>query len=146
MLVSLAAIAPAAGVWEDVAALPAGALVRVRTLDNGNRTGPLVSADADGLTLTTDGQQVRIIRGDVRRVQVRDGKRRASRAAIGAAIGAGAGLAAAILSCPTCIGELSEGDLQERLAIGALIGGGAGAAIGGLRPGYRTVYQAPKSR
>lgn len=144
LLLLMPVLMAAADGWERVTALPAGAMVKVRTFDGEESKGSLEAVEESGVRLSRGGQAVNLKRADIGRVSVYDKGRRARNILIGGAIGVTAGIVAALASCPTCQGELPAGEANERFVIGAVVGGGAGAAIGAAMAPYKTVYKAKR--
>lgn len=132
--------------WDRVRAIPAGTVVKVRTFDGIESKGPLEAADDSAVRVKHSGQTVNMARTAIGRVSVYDPGRRARNALIGGAIGVAVGIVAAFASCPSCRGELPEGDANQRLAVGAVVGGAAGAGIGAAMTPYKTVYKAKRAR
>lgn len=61
---------PPAGNWVAVMALAPGTAIRVDDETGAMSVGTVVSVQDDGLTLSTDGHEARVLRPDVRRVVV----------------------------------------------------------------------------
>jgi hypothetical protein len=113
--------------WSSVQQLRTNERLVVKQKSGKEIKGLMIEATDTTLTIDRDGKPVSIPRGDVRRVEVVEGKASKGKwAAIGAGIGAGAG---------TGIGygkySPDSDDSEIYIAMGLLIGAGAGA-VGGL--------------
>jgi hypothetical protein len=139
-LVWVGAASAASDDWTRTASIAPGARLTVKTFSGEEKRGTLRSAAADSVSLTVNGVALEIQRSEVARFRVYTPSRHLRNVLIGAAIGAAAGIGAGFATCPTCVGEQSSGDFQQRLGLGALAGAAVGSAGGMLVSPYKTVY------
>ena len=139
-LVWVGAASGAADDWTRTASVAPGSRVIVKTFSGEERRGTFRAAGANSVSLTVNGLDLEIQRSEVARIRVYTPSRRLRNVLIGAAIGAAAGIGAGFATCPTCAGERSAGEFQQRLGLGGLAGAGIGAATGMLGSPYKTVY------
>ncbi len=130
------------GNWSAVQALTSGEKVVVRT-DTGDKfTGRFARANDTSLTITRDGREMPIARGDIGSVSYPGGTSRAKGALVGAGIGGGAGLGFGVGFYQSGHGEFVKSVIPGFGLLGAGIGAGLGAAFGMGKRDVR-IYEAP---
>ena len=145
LLLAAGTVTPAAaqatstkGNWAAVQALASGEKVVVRTDTGGKFTGRFARATDAALTITRDGREMTIARGDIGSVSYPGGTSHAKGALVGAGIGGGAGLGFGV-----GFYQSGNGDFVKSVIPGfAALGAGIGAAFGMGKRDVR-IYQAP---
>ena len=118
------------GNWSAVQALASGEKIVVRT-DTGDKfSGRFSRANDTSLTITRDGKEMAIARGDIGSVSYPGGTSHGKGALVGAGIGGGAGLGFGVFFYQSGNGDFVKSVIPGFALLGAGIGAGIGAAFG----------------
>jgi hypothetical protein len=130
------------GSWSNLTRLKAGQGIEVIEFNMKHHSGKFIATGDDSVTLKENGSDVSLKRGDIARVSISSGSKRAEHAVLGLVVGAaiGAGIGAASGSAHGFLGGSSRG---INAAVGVVIGAPSGAAVGAVLPAHVTIYRAP---
>lgn len=133
------------GSWQEVEGLAAGAMVKVGLAGGKVVTGSFAGLSADSLRVVEQGSERSVARGEVMRVEVKDGAKRARNALVGAAVGLGIGVLLDAAVGGRLRNETGQGAGARAATYGIPMAAGVG--LGSLiSNSYRTIYVAPRSR
>lgn len=124
--------------WVDVQKIPPEKKIKVDLRGGKTITGRFVSANDAAIVVRSRSRSQHLSRQDVRTVRVPDPGRRVRNGLIWTGAGGAVGLVIGVAICPGCANEGASGKFTVPLSAAGL---GLGAAIGFLRPAYRTVYE-----